>query len=62
MQECLRRVKVAKGDLNLGKKELDFQKAKVREVKINLVHEIQKQIEEMVKNDEISIKKQSGEC
>ena len=62
MQESLRKIKVAKGDLQMGKKELDFQKARVREVKINVVHELQKSIEDMVKQDELSIKKQSTEC
>lgn len=41
MQETLKKVKIAKGDLNQGKKDLDFQKARVREFKINMGHEIQ---------------------
>lgn len=62
IREHLKKVKLTKAEMNNILREIELERAKVKEQKIQAYHELSKNVDEMLKDDDVNLKKQMNEC
>ena len=53
---------MSKAEINNILREIELERGKVKELKISVYHDLNKNVDDLLKNDELNLKKQLGDC